>query len=82
MDETSPLPGRWRSNASPWVRAVMEDFANNTVRDIAVQSAAAQSSACELSAYGRTIANPGRKPDGRDDVAAWRTYHRPCAFAS
>ncbi len=40
MDETSPLPGRWRSDASPWVRAVMEDFANNTVRDIAVQCAA------------------------------------------
>ncbi|MHB1306456.1 MAG: phage terminase large subunit family protein [Limisphaerales bacterium] len=40
VDETSPLPGRWRSDASPWVRAVMEDFANNTIRDIAVQCAA------------------------------------------
>ncbi len=40
VDETSPLPGRWRSDASPWVRAVMEDFANNAVRDIAVQCAA------------------------------------------
>ena len=40
VDETSPLPGRWRSDASPWVRAVMEDFSNNAVRDIAVQCAA------------------------------------------
>lgn len=40
MDETSPLPGRWRSDASPWVKPVMEDFANNSVRDIAVQCAA------------------------------------------
>jgi hypothetical protein len=29
VDETSPLPGRWRSDASPWVRAVMEDFSNS-----------------------------------------------------
>jgi len=40
VDETSPLPGRWRSDASPWVKPVMEDFANNAVRDIAVQCAA------------------------------------------
>jgi phage terminase large subunit GpA-like protein len=40
VDETSPLPGRWRSDASPWVRAVMEDFANNAIRDIVVQCAA------------------------------------------
>jgi phage terminase large subunit GpA-like protein len=40
VDETSPLPDRWRSDASPWVRAVMDDFANNSVRDIAVQCAA------------------------------------------
>ena len=40
VDETSPLPGRWRSDASPWVKPVMEDFANNGVRDIAVQCAA------------------------------------------
>lgn len=35
VDETSPLPGRWRSDASPWVKPVMEDFANNAIRDIA-----------------------------------------------
>ncbi len=40
VDETSPLPGRWRSDASPWVRSVMDDFANNAIRDIAVQCAA------------------------------------------
>ena len=40
VDETSPLPGRWRSDASPWVKPVMEDFANNSIRDIAVQYAA------------------------------------------
>lgn len=40
VDETSRTPGRWRSDSSPWVRAVMEDFANNAIRDIAVQCAA------------------------------------------
>lgn len=40
MDETSPLPGRWRSDASPWVRAVMEDFSDSVVR--AAQSAKTQ----------------------------------------
>ncbi|MCL5098135.1 MAG: phage terminase large subunit family protein [Candidatus Omnitrophica bacterium] len=42
VDETWSLPGRWHSDASPWVRGVMEDFGNNGVRDIAVQSAKAQ----------------------------------------
>ena len=37
------MPGRWRSDSSPWVRAVMEDFANNGVRDITVQCAAQSS---------------------------------------
>jgi len=37
------MPGRWRSDSSPWVRAVMEDFANNSVRDITVQCAAQSS---------------------------------------
>lgn len=35
VDVTSPLAGRWRLDASPRVRAVMEDFADNTVRDTA-----------------------------------------------
>ncbi len=25
VDDTSPLPGRWRSDNSPWVREVMEE---------------------------------------------------------
>lgn len=40
VDDSSPMPGRWRSDWSPWVRAVMEDFGNNSVKDIAVQCAA------------------------------------------
>ena len=43
VDESSPMPGRWRSDSSPWVRAVMEDFSNNGIRDIAVQCAAQSS---------------------------------------
>ena len=35
VEESSPLPGRWRSDSSLWVRAVMEDFANNGIRDFA-----------------------------------------------
>ena len=34
---------RCRSNAPPWVKPVMEDFINNSVRDIAVQCAAQSS---------------------------------------
>ena len=34
------MPSRWRADASPWVKAVMEDFSNNAVHDIAVQCAA------------------------------------------
>ena len=34
------MPGRWRADASPWVKAVMDDFSINTVHDIAVQCAA------------------------------------------
>lgn len=40
VDDTSPFPGRWRSSNSPWVRMVMEAFADNQVRNVAVQSAA------------------------------------------
>ena len=40
VDGTSPMPGRWRSDFSPRVRAVMEDFSNNAIRDIAIQCAA------------------------------------------
>ena len=37
VDDSSPMPGKWRSDFSPWVRAVMEDFADNNIKDIAVQ---------------------------------------------
>ena len=34
------MPGRWRSDNSPWVRELMSVFSDNTVRDIAVQCSA------------------------------------------
>ncbi|MCZ7640033.1 MAG: phage terminase large subunit family protein [Verrucomicrobia bacterium] len=40
VDESSPFPGRWRAAHSPWVRAVMEAFADNDVRNLVVQCAA------------------------------------------
>lgn len=43
MDNTSPMPGRWRSDSSPWVRELMEVFADNRVSDIAVQCSAQSS---------------------------------------
>lgn len=43
VDHTSPLPGRWRSDNSPWVRPLMEAFSDNRVRDIAVQCSAQSS---------------------------------------
>jgi phage terminase large subunit GpA-like protein len=32
----SSMPGKWRSENSPWVRKLMEDFANNAIRQITV----------------------------------------------
>ncbi len=43
VDNTSPMPGRWRSDASPWVRELMEVFADNRISDIAVQCSAQSS---------------------------------------
>ncbi|MCA1997021.1 MAG: phage terminase large subunit family protein, partial [Armatimonadetes bacterium] len=40
VDNSSPFPGYWRSANSPWVKPVMEAFASNTVRNIAVRCAA------------------------------------------
>lgn len=40
VDESSPYPGRWRSINSPWVRPVMEAFADNAVRNVAIRTAA------------------------------------------
>ena len=40
VDATSPMPGRWRSDNSPWVREIMECFQDNRVSDITVLCAA------------------------------------------
>lgn len=32
----SSIPGMWRSDNSPWVKQLMEDFADNTIRQITV----------------------------------------------
>ena len=40
VDKTSPFPGRWRSSTSPWVKELMEVFADNRVTDIAVMCSA------------------------------------------
>lgn len=43
VDPTSPMPGRWRSDNSPWVREVLDQFANSTVTDITVKCSAQSS---------------------------------------
>lgn len=52
VDSTSPMPGRWRSDNSPWVREVMEAWQDNRIRDItikcAAQSAKTQTAICCL----------------------------------
>jgi phage terminase large subunit GpA-like protein len=52
LDKTSPFPGKWRSETSPWVREVMEVFADNQVKDITVvcsaQSSKTQTIMCLL----------------------------------
>lgn len=39
----SSMPGKWRSSSSPWVKQLMEDFANNAVRQITVLCSAQSS---------------------------------------
>lgn len=43
VDSTSPMPGRWRSDNSPWVKELMEEHGNNRVRTITVQCSAQSS---------------------------------------
>lgn len=43
VDNTSPMPGRWRSDSSPWVKEVMEVAADNHVRRIAIKCSAQSS---------------------------------------
>ena len=40
VDDTSSMPGRWRSSNSPWVRAVMETAQDRHVRKTVVQCSA------------------------------------------
>ncbi|EIQ01062.1 bacteriophage tail assembly protein [Opitutaceae bacterium TAV1] len=49
----SNIPGKWRSENSPWVRKLMEEFADNSVRQITVMCSA-QSSKTET---GMILAN-------------------------
>lgn len=37
---TSPFPGKWRSENSPWVREPMESFADNVVKTISIMCSA------------------------------------------
>jgi phage terminase large subunit GpA-like protein len=52
LDPTSPFQGFWKSDISPWVRELMEVFADNEVTDISVmcsaQSAKTQTMICLL----------------------------------
>ena len=43
VDRSSPMPGKWKSNNSPWVRDLMECAANKTIRFIAVKCSAQSS---------------------------------------
>ena len=40
LDPTSPFQGFWKSDISPWVRELMEVFADNEVTDISVMCSA------------------------------------------
>jgi len=43
VDKTSPMPGRWRLDNSPWVREIMEAFADDSINDISVMCASQSS---------------------------------------
>lgn len=43
IDNTSPMPGKWRSDSSPWVKELMEVFGNNEVKNISVMCSAQSS---------------------------------------
>jgi len=40
VDDTSPLPGKWRSDNSPWVRAPMERAARPEIRRVVIKCSA------------------------------------------
>ncbi|HZV35110.1 MAG TPA: phage terminase large subunit family protein, partial [Verrucomicrobiae bacterium] len=43
VDNTSPLPGRWRSANSPWVKPLMEDYQDRRIREFWVKCSAQSS---------------------------------------
>jgi phage terminase large subunit GpA-like protein len=43
VSPSSPMPGRWRSDNSPWVREFMEVFANDEIKTISIMCAAQSS---------------------------------------
>lgn len=43
VDTTSSMPGKWRSDNSPWVRELMEEVAKNTIDRITVKCSAQSS---------------------------------------
>jgi phage terminase large subunit GpA-like protein len=43
VDETSPMPGKWRSDNSPWVKEPMEVFADSGVNELAIMCSAQSS---------------------------------------
>lgn len=43
VDKTSPMPGRWRLDNSPWVKGFMQAFQDPTVNDISVMCSAQSS---------------------------------------
>ena len=40
VDATSPMPGKWRSDNSPWVREILEAFADPMVNELATMCSA------------------------------------------
>lgn len=43
VDSSSPMPGKWKANNSPWVKELMECAANKRIRFIAVKCSAQSS---------------------------------------
>ncbi|MGN6556359.1 MAG: phage terminase large subunit family protein, partial [Verrucomicrobiota bacterium] len=48
VDNTSPMPGKWRSANSPWVKEFMEAAANKTIGFLAVKCSAQSSKTLTL----------------------------------
>ena len=77
VDKTSPMPGMWKSNNSPWVKEVMELAADKRVRFIAVKCSAQSSKTqtvlnllawCIAEDPGPTMFVQANKDDAQDFV--------------